>query len=166
MNQDRINDLLEICRAITAERDKEALLTFILNKAMDIAYCDAGTLYLLEDNKLSFCRMVTRSMNIHQGGYDAPISLPPVPLNEHFACSWVAIHKQTCIISDVYTDEHFDFTGTRLYDKITGFRTKSMLIVPMLDDKRALLGVMSRQHRTTSFTSGLSGCLQIMQITG
>ena len=59
---------LTLCLDLTAERDREALLSSILDAAMDISNCDAGTLYLLEEDGLHFCRMVTRSMNIRQGG--------------------------------------------------------------------------------------------------
>lgn len=51
--------ILDMCLALTSERDREALLSSILDAAMDISGCDAGTLYLLEDDGLHFCRMVT-----------------------------------------------------------------------------------------------------------
>ena len=63
---------LTMCLALTSEHDREALLSSILDTAMDLSNCDAGTLYLLEDDGLHFCRMVTRSMGIRQGGHDAP----------------------------------------------------------------------------------------------
>ena len=55
-----------MCLSLSSERDREALLSQILDTAMDLARCDAGTLYLLEDDGLHFCRMVTRSMGIRQ----------------------------------------------------------------------------------------------------
>ena len=66
--------------ALSSERDREELLSRILDTAMDIAACDAGTLYLLEEDGLHFCRMVTRSQEVRQGGHARPITLPPVPL--------------------------------------------------------------------------------------
>ena len=73
--------LLDICAALSAERDREALLSRILDAAMDLTACDGGTLYLLEEDGLHFCRMVTRSFGLRQGGHDDPITLPPVPLD-------------------------------------------------------------------------------------
>ena len=43
---------------------------------MDLTNSDGGTLYLLEEDGLHFCRMVTRSFGIRQGGDAAPITLP------------------------------------------------------------------------------------------
>lgn len=132
---------LRMCLALTSERDREALLSTILDTAMDLAGCDAGTLYLLEDDGLHFCRMVTRSQGIRQGGHDAPISLPPVPLEEKYVCAWTAMHNKDINVKDVHTDTTFDFTGSLRYDAMTGYRTQSMLVVPMTNDKGELIGV-------------------------
>ncbi|MBR0392697.1 MAG: hypothetical protein IJK38_10290, partial [Oscillospiraceae bacterium] len=73
MKTEDMERFLSLCLAITEERDREALLSSILDTAMDLAGCDAGTLYLVEDDQLHFCRMVTRSQHVRQGGHDAPI---------------------------------------------------------------------------------------------
>lgn len=141
----RENDMrrfLEMCLALTAERDREALLSAILDTAMDFAGCDAGTLYLLEDDGLHFCRMVTRSQGVRQGGHDAPITLPPVPLEPKYVAAWTALRNEPINVVDVHTDTHFDFTGSIRYDKMTGYRTQSMLVVPMSNDRGELIGVM------------------------
>lgn len=132
---------LAMSLALTGERDREALLSMILDTAMDVARCDAGTLYLLEDDALRFCRMVTRSQGIRQGGHDAPITLPPVPLEDKYVCSWAALHAQSINVPDVRSDTRFDFTGSLRYDAMTGYRTVSMLVVPMRNDKGEILGV-------------------------
>lgn len=59
--------LLDICTALSAERDREALLFRVLDAAMDPTACDGGTLYLPEEG-LYFCRTVTRSFGLRQGG--------------------------------------------------------------------------------------------------
>lgn len=141
MNEKDMERFLKMCLALTSEHDREALLSSILDTAMDLSNCDAGTLYLLDDDGLHFCRMVTRSKGVRQGGHAAPISLPPVPLDEKYVCSWVALHNQAINVADVRTDTHFDFTGSLRYDAMTGYRTKSMLVVPMGDDKGRLIGV-------------------------
>lgn len=133
---------LTTCLALTAERDREALLSAILDSAMDSAGCDAGTLYLLGDDGLRFCRMVTRSQEVRQGGNDSPITLPPVPLEPQYVCAWVALNNKTINVPDVHEDETFDFTGSLRYDAMTGYNTQSMLVVPMADDRGALIGVM------------------------
>lgn len=158
--------VLSGCLALTAQRDREALLSSILDTAMDIARCDAGTLYLLEDDGLHFCRMVTRSQGTRQGGHDAPIQLPPVPMEEQYVCSWVALHNESINVTDVHTDKHFDFTGSLRYDAMTGYRTQSMLVVPLSNDQGDLIGVMQlinaldEQGNTVSFDPDMEFLIQ------
>ena len=132
---------LDMSLALTSERDREALLSSILDTAMDVSHSDAGTLYLLEDDGLHFCRMVTRSQGIRQGGHADPITLPPVPMEEKYVCSWVALHNEAINVADVHTDTHVDFTGSLRYDAMTGYCTTSMLVVPMSNDRGELIGV-------------------------
>lgn len=142
MKSSEMERFLEVCKALSAERDREALLSNILDTAMDLASCDAGTLYLLEDDGLHFCRMVTRSMGVRQGGHGGEITLPPVPLEPKYVSAWAAIHRRSINVEDVHTDTHFDFTGSIRYDAMTGYRTQSMLVVPMTNDRGELIGVM------------------------
>ena len=142
MTPEQIKQFLRMCLSLSAERDREKLLSQILDTAMDLAHCDAGTLYLLEGDRLHFCRMVTRSMNIRQGGHDAPITLPPVPMEPSYVCSWVLLHNEPINISDVHSDTRFNFSGSARYDEMTGYCTKTMLVVPLADDRGELIGAM------------------------
>ena len=142
MKTEDMERLLDVCRALTTERDREALLSRILDTGMDMAGCDAGTLYLLEKDGLRFCRMVTRSLKIREGGHDAPVSLPPVPLDERYVCAWAALHARPVNLADIHSDTRFDFTGSLQYDAMTGYETVSMLVVPMTNDKSEVIGVM------------------------
>ena len=108
---------------------------------MDVTNCDAGTLYLLREDGLHFCRMVTRSQNVRRGGHDSPIDLPPVPLEPKYVCAWVAIHNRMINLPDVRENTYFDFTGSRQYDEMTGYSTTSMLVIPMSNDRGELIGV-------------------------
>lgn len=142
MKQEQIRQFLSICLSLSAERDREKLLSAILDTAMDLSNCDAGTLYLLEDDGLHFCRMVTRSMNIRQGGHADPITMPPVPLEPSYVCSWVVLHNESINVPDVRTDTRFNFSGSAKYDELTGYCTKTMLVVPLSNDRGDLIGAM------------------------
>ena len=141
MKEQRLEKLLTVSRALSAERDREKLLAMILDTAMELAHCDAGTLYLKEDTGLAFKRMVTLSQNVRLGGHDGPITLPPVPLSESYVCALSALRSETVCIDDVRLDKRFDFSGPLRYDEMTGYRTQSMLVVPMTDDRGETIGV-------------------------
>ena len=138
----QLSRVLDMCIALSAERDREKLLSAILDSAMDFTMCDAGTLYLLEDDGLHFSRMVTKSQGVRQGGHESPITLPPVPLNENYASACAAIYNKSYNFEDVRICTDFDFSGPLRYDRMTGYRTQSMLIVPLTKDNGEVTGVM------------------------
>ena len=134
--------LLKIGIALSSEKNADDLLCTILNAAMDITHCDGGTLYTLRDDALHFQILSTRSMGIFQSAHREPIGLPPVPLTRGNVCSCCALDSQLISIPDVYASEQFDFSGPQNYDRITHYRTQSMLVVPMENDKGEVIGVM------------------------
>lgn len=161
MTTQHMQTLLDICAALSAERDREALLSRILDAAMDLTACDGGTLYLLEEDGLHFCRMVTRSFGLRQGGHDAPITLPPVPLKPSHVCARAVLEDRLINVPDVHQDQEFDFSGARRYDAMTGYCTRSMLVVPLTNDRGGLIGVLqlinalTEDGKPTDFTSDM-----------
>lgn len=142
MTTEQIKQLLDINLALSTERDREALLSFILDTAMDMTDCDGGTLYLLEEDGLHFCRMVTRSLGIRQGGHEAPITLPPVPMRPSHVCARAVLENRLINVENVHSNTDFDFSGAKRYDEITGYSTRSMLVVPLANDKGELIGAL------------------------
>ena len=142
MTAEQMQKFLDVSLALSAERDREKLLSSILDTAIELTNCDAGTLYLMEDDGLHFCRMVTLSQGIRQGGHADPITLPPVPLEPAYVCSWSALNNQSINVSNVRTDSRFDFSGSLRYDAMTGYHTQTMLVVPLTNDKGTLIGVL------------------------
>ena len=57
-------------------------------------------------------------------------------------CSYAAIHREVVNISDVYASSRFDFSGPRQYDSLTGYRTQSQLVVPLVNNENELIGVL------------------------
>lgn len=134
--------LLNIGILLSAQRNMSMLFDTIVTEAMDITNCDGGTLYICEDNVLEFKIMRNNSMNVFKGGKDEPIDLPPVPISEANVCAYVVIQKELENINDVYNSEKFDFSGPMKYDKITGYRTQSMMVIPLENNKGEIVGVL------------------------
>ena len=134
--------LLEIGIALSREKDADELLMIILSAAMDITRADGGTLYIVDGDALRFHILCTRSMNILRCAHKEAIDLPPVALDKKNVCAYCAIERELVNIPDVYKSDKFDFAGPRNYDAITGYRTHSMLVVPMEDDQGDIIGVL------------------------
>ena len=137
-----LKNILSVGIELTTEKDKNKLLEKLLVTAMDISGCDAGTLYLYKEEKLAFKIMKTLSQGVSRGENGDVIDLPPVALREENVCAFSAIHRELINIPDVYNSERFDFSGPRKYDSITGYRTGSMLVIPLKDAEDILIGVL------------------------
>ena len=128
---------------LTTETDRTHMLAAILESGMEITNCDGATLYLYEDNMLSFRLMKTLSKGIDRGmNGDAIDDIPPVPIEEQNVCSYAAIHREVVNIPDVYDSSRFDFSGPRHYDNLNGYRTGSLLVVPIENNEHELIGVL------------------------
>ncbi len=134
--------VLQIGILLSAQRNMPKLLDTIITEAMLITNCDAGTLYTFENGQLHFKIMRNHTMKSYQGGEDEPVTLPPVPLEERFVSSYVVIHKELVNIEDAYTSDKFDFSGPKRYDQMTGYRTQSMLVIPLENNRGEVVGVV------------------------
>lgn len=134
--------LIDIGIALTAEKDYNKLLERILTEARNITNADGGTLYILENNKLHHKIMQTKSMNIYKGGAGEKISFPPVEMVHSNVSAYCAITKQAINIPDVYFSELFDFSGPKKFDEATGYCTKSILVIPLINREGKVIGVL------------------------
>ena len=139
---DHLEELLNIGIALSAEKNHTKLLERILKEARRITNADAGTLYLCEQDHLVFKIIHNDTLGIYQGGQGEPVDLPPVPLDPANVSSWAALHKKSVNIPDVYAADNFDFSGPKKYDAITGYRTGSMLVVPLENHEGEVNGVL------------------------
>ena len=135
-------DIVTVGIELTSEKDKNKLLEKLLATAMHISGCDAGTLYLYKNQTLEFKIMKTKSQGVSRGENGERIDLPPVQLREENVCAFSAIHRELINIPDVYYSDRFDFSGPRRYDEITGYRTGSMLVIPLEESEGELIGVL------------------------
>ena len=149
---DKIDNLSKIGAALSAEHNLPVLLQMILEEARRFTNADGGTLYLMSDDRkwLNFAIVQTGSLNIKMGGTSGnPINWKPVPLylpddkpNHAMVSAYVALTGEIINIPDVYNVKGFDFTGTRAFDKNTGYRSKSMLVVPLRNYEDEIIGVL------------------------
>ena len=149
---DRVKQLSKIGAALSAERNLPKLLQMILEEARNFTKSDGGTLYMMSDDEksLRFEIVQTGSLNIRMGGTSGnPINWYPVKLylqdgkpNHAMVSAHVALTGEVVNIPDVYDVEGFDFTGTRTFDSKTGYRSKSMLVVPMRNHEEEIIGVL------------------------
>jgi HD-GYP domain-containing protein (c-di-GMP phosphodiesterase class II) len=146
----RLEYLNQIGIALSQERDIDKLLETILIAAKNLTRADGGTLYRLVDNKLQFEIVRTDSLSIAMGGTTGKaVPFYPIPLqdkdgkpNYTMIAAYAALTHKTVNIADAYVEEGFDFSGTRNFDKRTGYRSQSFLTVPMKNHEGQIIGVL------------------------
>lgn len=146
---DKIKKLNSVGIALSSKQDIDSLLEMIVSEAKDITNCDGGTLYLKDGDSLKFKIVQTDSLGIKMGGNAQKISWPKLPLyldndmpNEKMVAVTCALYGRVINIPDVYYAEDFSFDGTKEFDKMTGYRSKSMLVVPLKDYEQNVIGVL------------------------
>ena len=147
LNKD-LEKVLNITINLSNEHDYNKLLTEILEDGMDISNSDGGTLYLLNEDKLEFFFMITKSQNIKKGGNLEKINLPPLDINSSSVAAYCARTKRIINVADVYKDKEFNWEGPKKYDSITEYHTKSVLVLPLIDREENVLGVMQLINAT------------------
>lgn len=139
---EKVETILNIGIALSAEKNHNHLLEKILTEARTITKADAGTLYLLEDDALVFKIIQNKTLNIFKGGEGEMVDLPPVKMDRANVSAYVALTKERINIPNVYEAKGFDFSGTRKYDKMTGYKCTSMLVLPLEDHEERVIGVL------------------------
>jgi len=147
-----LKEITRIGTALSVEKNIHKLLEMIVDEARSLTNADAGTLYILDkDNDcLQFQILQSDSMNVRLGGTSGKqVDLPSVPLtddqgnpNHTNVSSHVALTGETICIPDVYDAAGFDFSGPREYDKTTGYRSKSMLVIALQNHENEIIGVL------------------------
>jgi HD-GYP domain-containing protein (c-di-GMP phosphodiesterase class II) len=154
----RFEELNEIGAALSNEKDINRLLEKILIAAKKITHADGGTLYLMSEDRahLKFEIMRNNSLGMAAGGTSGkPVPFPSLPLttedgspNNSMVAAYCAIHRETVNIPDAYEAKGFDFSGTRKFDKSTGYFSKSFLTVPMKNHEGEIIGVLQLINAT------------------
>ncbi len=123
-----ISTLLEVTSAISSELELDNLIQLIMNKASAITHSDRSSLFLLDEEKNELWTKYAMGLG------DAIIR---VPVGKGIA-GMVAESKEPYIVNDAYQNPFFDSSA----DKSTGYKTRSILSVPVLNANKKLLGVI------------------------
>lgn len=146
-----LRTVIPIGVSLSAEKDFNRLLETVLKQAQEITNADAGTLYLVEDDqRLRFMIVRNLSLGLMMGGTSGnPVTFEPIPLykadgepNRANVASYVALTGEPVNIADAYQADGFDFTGTKIFDQRTGYRSKSFFAFPLKNKDDQAVGVL------------------------
>ena len=138
--QGKPQSLVEIGIGLSREQDRQKLLSQVLFGARDIAHCAAATLFLkTERSTLTFAQ---RTNDDPLPSFEIPLRDPHGQPVHNFVVAHVANTGASVVIDDVYSETRFDMSGTRKFSEESGFRTISMLAVPLCRREGEVIGVI------------------------
>jgi HD-GYP domain-containing protein (c-di-GMP phosphodiesterase class II) len=148
-----MEELNRIGIALSETREVGALLEMILMKARQITGADAGSLYLVEEKRPDVLSAgpgdhQLRFMLTQNDSVQFPFTEFELSLHESSVAGYSALLGEVVNLADVRRiprDRLYHFNSS--YDKETGYRTKSLLTLPMKNGRGDVIGVLQLINR-------------------
>jgi HD-GYP domain-containing protein (c-di-GMP phosphodiesterase class II) len=154
-------ELTRIGVALGTERDLKALLDLILTQARRITSSDAGSLYLVEPDDHGQRRLRFQLAHTYSKP-EAPFVEYTIPLDRSSLAGYAAVTGEPLVIDDAYAlPPDVEYTINRAFDEQWGYRTKSMLAIPMKDHKDEVIGVLQLINRKRVFEAVLASAADV-----
>jgi len=158
-NEDKLQLIIEIERQLNEIQDVDVLLERILTETRRIVNADAGSIYVVEGEKIKI-KYGQNDTHLKElaPGEKLPYTCFSFPINEKQICGYVALTGEPLNINDCYEipeDKPYKFNKNT--DLTTNYRTKSMYTFPLKMANGVLLGVIQiinakdEQGRVVSF---------------
>lgn len=159
-----LHELNEIGIALSSEHDIQVLLKMILQKSREITGADAGSLYLvekinpeLESEPGDFSNKQLRFKLSHNDSLALSYNEFVMPIEKRSMAGYAAITGEPVNIEDVYQiPPESEFQHNRSFDQKTGYRTKSVLSIPMRTHKGEIIGVLQLLNRKKNWQARLT----------
>jgi HD-GYP domain-containing protein (c-di-GMP phosphodiesterase class II) len=143
-----MDELNRIGIALSQTHEVGALLKMILSKAREITRADAGSLYLVEETRPDVLSggQGDRHLRFKLTQNDSvqfPFAEFELPLQENSLAGYTALHGEVINLADarkIPRDRPYHFNPS--YDEETGYRTRSMLTLPMKNGRGEVIGVL------------------------
>lgn len=134
----KFRSLLHISSILNANLDLHQLLPLIMLYSKDLLEAEASSLFLLEDEEFLYCEVALGEKGEIIQQYAR------LELGEGIV-GMVAKEKKPIALEDAYKDPRFNAS----MDKRTGFKTKSLICVPLFVEER-LIGTLEVINKTNN----------------
>ena len=158
-NEDKLQVIIEVERQLNEIQDVDVLLERILTETRRIVNADAGSIYVVEGDKIKI-KYGQNDTHLKElaPGEKLPYTCFSFPINEKQICGYVALTGKPLNIKDCYEiPEDKPYRFNKNTDITTNYRTKSMYTFPLKMANGVLLGVIQiinakdEQGRVVSF---------------
>lgn len=157
ISHNKFERIMEVNLELSSELNKNKLFEMILKLTRELTHCEAGTLYIMSKDRksLEFKVVQNKPMNIIMGGTKDNLTWDSLPLylkdgseNKSMVAVVSALENKIINIPDVYNSEDYNFEGTKRFDKSTGYKSTSMLVIPLVNHEHDVIGVLQLINKT------------------
>ena len=140
----KLSELLSITENLNHVKDLDSLLDNILYEARKFTGADAGTIFLVEGDKLKFSYFQNDTLEKRTSTSNQFIySIFEIPINDNSIAGYVALSGKPLIINDVYRIEgNVPYSFNSYFDSIFNYKTVSTLTIPLITSRQNVVGVM------------------------
>lgn len=150
-----IDELTKIGMALSTKHDYGELQEQILSQARELTSSDAASLYLVEKSETGIPQLRFKLSQNHSRP-DIPLVEFTIPLDRRSIAGYVATTNKPERIRDAYSPPpDAEYTIYRSIDEKYGYRTRSMLTIPMADHNKEVIGVLQLINRKRDFSTVL-----------
>ena len=140
---DLINKLLSIMEGLYQLKDLDALLDQVLLQARHLTGADAGSIYTLENQVLRFSYIHNDSLFSPESSKKYLYFNHTLPIDDQSLAGYVALTGKSLIIDDAYQlPPALPFSFNKSFDEQSGYRTRTILAVPLRTSRRKVVGVL------------------------
>ena len=144
LHRNRQDGLVAISLELNKVQDIHLLMDLILSEARALIGADAGTVYIRENKILRFAYAQNDTIARRGGSVEAPrFSSYLLPVTENSIAGWVGVSGESVNIANAYALEPglaFQFDPS--FDRITGYKTQSVLALPLRTSLGRTVGVL------------------------
>jgi len=139
------NAFIELAYSLVRIRDLDQLLGTMLTKIRNMLDADAGSIFIYDEEPDELIFKYTQNDSL-----DLPFNSFRMPANEHSIAGFCAVRNSIINLDDVYDlDPKFPFDFNPSFDKMSGYKTVSMLVFPINDINGRLIGVLQLINKKT-----------------
>jgi HD-GYP domain-containing protein (c-di-GMP phosphodiesterase class II) len=139
-----LKDIISLDSELNKIQDQDILLERILLEARKVVNADAGSIYVRRGDELviSYAQNDTKQKN-QPPGHKLIYSIFTVPINKKSISGYSAATGEPVNIKDAYNiPKKAPYAHNTYYDKVSGYKTESILTIPLKTNTGDILGVI------------------------
>ncbi len=140
---DKLKEIIKLGSVINTVQDLDILLERILFETRKIAGADAGTIYIKNRENLIFTHAQNDTLSARlPKGKKLIYSSFSLPITQKSLSGYAAMTGETLVEQDVYSIQGKPYGFDRSFDEKASYRTKSVMTIPLKNERDDILGVM------------------------